>query len=72
MLGQSSFFGREIPEVPIFGRKLAASKGLVDVFGGGPTLSDLLPDGEPNGTGDSDHDGRSDDDEYVDRTQPHR
>ena len=29
MLGQSSFFGREIPEVPIFGRKLAASKGLV-------------------------------------------
>lgn len=72
VLGKSSIFGRAIPEIPIFGRKLAATKGLVDTFGGGPTLSGLLPDGEPNGTGDSDNDGKSDGNEYVDRTQPHR
>jgi uncharacterized membrane protein len=72
VLGRSSFFGREIPEIPVFGRKLAATKGLFDVFGGNPTLSGLLPDGESNGTQDSDHDGKSDGDEYVDRTQPHR
>jgi hypothetical protein len=72
VLGRSSFFGREIPEVPELGRKFAASKGLLDVFGGNPTLSGLLPAGESNGTQDSDNDGRSDGEEYVDRTQPHR
>jgi uncharacterized membrane protein len=71
-LGRTSFAGRDIPEVPLFGQKLAASKGLLDVFGGNPTVSGLLPGGGSYGTEDSDHNGRSDGDDYVDRTEPHR
>jgi putative Mn2+ efflux pump MntP len=52
-------------------KKGAASKGLIDVFTGGPTLSSLIP-GQSYGTEDSDDNGRPDGDDYVDRTQPHR
>lgn len=72
ILGRESFFGHEIPEIPLVGQKLAASKGLFDVFGGNPTFSNFIPDGDTQGTGDSDNDGRSDGGEYVDQTQPHR
>jgi hypothetical protein len=71
VLGRSSFFGQEIPEIPVLGRKLAASKGLLDVFGGNPTLSGFIP-GQSYGTEDSDHNNKPDGDDYVDRTQPHR
>jgi uncharacterized membrane protein len=52
-------------------QKGGAVKGLIDVFGGGPTLNGFVP-GQPGGTNDSDHNGRPDGDDYVDRTQPHR
>jgi uncharacterized membrane protein len=70
--GRRSFFGKEIPDIPLGGQKAGGVKGLIDVFGGGPTLSNLVPGGDAYGTEDTDHNNRPDGDDYVDRTQPHR
>jgi hypothetical protein len=69
--GSGNIFGRPY-SVPLNATKGAGVKGLVDTFTGGPLLSGFLPKADSYGSGDSDHDGRPDGEEYVDKSQPHR
>jgi hypothetical protein len=69
----SELFGRTIIPIPgLDGQKFAMVKGLTDVLDGSPLISGMLPNMTRGGTGDTDNDHRSDGDDYVDRTQPHR
>jgi uncharacterized membrane protein len=68
----NTIMGHDIPDLPLGVQKAAGTKGLFDVFGGQPTLSGMIPNGDSFGTEDGDHNNRPDGDDYVDKTQLHR
>jgi uncharacterized membrane protein len=75
ILGRDSAFGRNFGDIPEPSRlpiqKGAGSKGLADVFNGGPIGTGWIPS-DSYGSEDGDKNGRPDGEEYVGKTQPHR
>jgi ABC-type multidrug transport system fused ATPase/permease subunit len=68
----NKILGKSIPDIPESARFPIqggeATKGLFDIFGGGATFTTE----KSYGTEDSNHNGKSDGNDYVDQTQPHR